>query len=332
MSNENISNFSNELKNKNECIQAELLNSEANEFAGQKIAIQRTALRRFIFHCRPEISQMLRARDIKTLNEAYDLALQEEKILNYVKPHKSTNLYCSICKMTNHPTQNCKKKNIQTQIKILIQVQARKQMIPRNQNISALSFEEFIQNKYRFIRYNSTIIVSTKRNNYAKSTRCLRKEIRLDGYDGILGTDFMKDHHSVIDYNNNTIKIDHIILPFKDHYIQNNIEYANKIILSARSETIAEVKLSNCLPLGIIINQEIQKDVLIPNTLVNNNNQKAYIPILNLSHNEIIIDKPTFELAEIIPEEIVNLTQVQPTKRGTLLNNNLRLNHLSKEE
>ncbi|KAL3287141.1 hypothetical protein HHI36_001620 [Cryptolaemus montrouzieri] len=53
---------------------------------------------------------MLRARDIKTLNEAYDLALQEEKILNYVKPHKSTNLYCSICKMTNHPTQNCKKK------------------------------------------------------------------------------------------------------------------------------------------------------------------------------------------------------------------------------
>ncbi|KAL3285432.1 hypothetical protein HHI36_023905, partial [Cryptolaemus montrouzieri] len=142
----------------------------------------------------------------------------------------------------------------------------------------------------------------------------------------------MKDHHSVIDYNNNTIKIDHIILPFKEDYIQNNIEYANKIILSARSETIAEVKLSNCLPLGIIINQEIQRDVLIPNTLVNNNNQKAYIPILNLAHNEIIIDKPTFELAEIIPEEIVNLTQVQPTKRGTLLNNNLRLNHLNKEE
>ncbi|KAL3287208.1 hypothetical protein HHI36_001685 [Cryptolaemus montrouzieri] len=142
----------------------------------------------------------------------------------------------------------------------------------------------------------------------------------------------MKDHHSVIDYNNNTIKIDHIILPFKEDYIQNNIEYANKIILSARSETIAEVKLSNCLLLGIIINQEIQRNVLIPNTLVNNNNQKAYIPILNLSHNEIIIDKPTFELAEIIPEEIVNLTQVQPTKRGTLLNNNLRLNHLSKEE
>ncbi|KAL3271840.1 hypothetical protein HHI36_022310 [Cryptolaemus montrouzieri] len=111
MSNENISNYFKRVeKTKNECIQAELLNSEANEFAGQKIAIQRTALRRFISHCRPEISQMLRARDIKTLNEAYDLALQEEKILNYVKPHKSTNLYCSICKMTNHPTQNCKKK------------------------------------------------------------------------------------------------------------------------------------------------------------------------------------------------------------------------------
>ncbi|KAL3283116.1 hypothetical protein HHI36_006272, partial [Cryptolaemus montrouzieri] len=77
------------------------------------------------------------------------------------------------------------------------------------------------------------------------------KEIRLDGYDGILGTDFMKDHHSVIDYKNNTIKIDHIILPFKEDYIQNNIEYANKIILSARSETIAEVKLSNCLPLEL---------------------------------------------------------------------------------
>lgn len=128
--NETITEFFKRVeKVKNECIQAETLNCEnQNELIGLKKAIQRTALRRFIIHCKPEISQMLRARDIATLNDAFTLALQEEKIINYTKSKSSSNstssysnsnsnshstksnLYCSYCKTHTHTTQNCKKK------------------------------------------------------------------------------------------------------------------------------------------------------------------------------------------------------------------------------
>lgn len=101
-------------KLKNECITAEQNQCEnPDDVVILKPAIQRTALRRFILHCKPEISQMLRARDIKTLNESFSLALHEEKVLSYTKPNhkKYTNSnYCSFCKMNNHSTQNCRRK------------------------------------------------------------------------------------------------------------------------------------------------------------------------------------------------------------------------------
>lgn len=112
-SHESITDFFKRLeKSKNACIIAETNQCEdPNELSGLKKAIQRTALRRFILHCKPEISQMLRARDIKNLNDAFSIATQEEKILNYTRNHKpSTSVYCSHCKLTNHSTQNCRKK------------------------------------------------------------------------------------------------------------------------------------------------------------------------------------------------------------------------------
>lgn len=98
-------------KIKNSCIQAEINNCTAQEdLPGLKRAIQRTALRRFIIHCKPEISHMLRAREINNLNDAYNLALQEEKIINYTK-HKVQNpsVYCKNCKSHSHNTNNCRK-------------------------------------------------------------------------------------------------------------------------------------------------------------------------------------------------------------------------------
>lgn len=114
--NESVTDFFKRLeKLKNECICAEQNQCEnPNDISSLKRAIQRTALRRFILHCKSEISQMLRARDINTLNEAFSIALQEEKVLAYTRPapkHKSTH-YCTICKMNNHSTQNCRKKRI----------------------------------------------------------------------------------------------------------------------------------------------------------------------------------------------------------------------------
>lgn len=114
-SHESVTDFYKRLeKLKNECISAETNQCEcADELPSLKRSIQRTALRRFILHCKPEISQMLRARDIKTLNEAFSIALQEEKILNYTKTQtkpKHSSQYCSFCKTNTHTTQNCRKK------------------------------------------------------------------------------------------------------------------------------------------------------------------------------------------------------------------------------
>lgn len=110
---EPITQFFKRLENlKNECITAEGNQSSRDQLDINiiKKSIQRTALRRFILHCRPEISQM-RARDINILNEAFSIALQEEKIQNYTKIRKQSNTqYCSFCKTHTHTTQNCRKK------------------------------------------------------------------------------------------------------------------------------------------------------------------------------------------------------------------------------
>lgn len=111
--NETITDFFKRVERaKNDCIQAETINSKSEiDLPGLKRAIQQTALRRFIIHCKPEISQMLRARDINSLNDAYSLALQEEKIINYTKIRAPNQAYCSYCKKNNHTASQCRKKN-----------------------------------------------------------------------------------------------------------------------------------------------------------------------------------------------------------------------------
>lgn len=87
--NETITDYFKRLeKIKNECLQAEINNISADrqcEIYGIRRAITDTALRRFIIHSRPDISQILRGRDIQTLNDAFSLALQEEKLLAYTR-------------------------------------------------------------------------------------------------------------------------------------------------------------------------------------------------------------------------------------------------------
>lgn len=113
-SNESITDFFKRVERaKNDCLQAEILNnheSSKEDLPGLKRSIQQTALRRFIIHCHPSISTMLRAREIKSLNEAFSLALREEKILNYTKGRQVKEMYCSFCHKNNHTSENCKRK------------------------------------------------------------------------------------------------------------------------------------------------------------------------------------------------------------------------------
>lgn len=111
--NESITDFFKRVERaKNDCIQAEVMNNKSTlDLPGIRKAIQETALRRFIIHCNPVISQMLRAREIDSLNTAYGLALQEERIMQYTKSRTKDIAYCSYCKTNTHATQNCRKRN-----------------------------------------------------------------------------------------------------------------------------------------------------------------------------------------------------------------------------
>lgn len=98
----------------------EIIKTEGNhcenptELSGLKRAIQRTALRRFILHCEMEISQMLRARDINDLNDAFAIDVEEDKILNNTTHPRPVQLnsYCNFSKMNGHTTQNCRKRQL----------------------------------------------------------------------------------------------------------------------------------------------------------------------------------------------------------------------------
>ncbi|KAK9739826.1 Integrase core domain [Popillia japonica] len=76
---------------------------------GKTQAINEITLNRFIFHSRPEISQMLRWKDFNDLNSAFTAAVSEERAFN-IRPNKK---FCNICKRDNHNTFECRFKQNQ---------------------------------------------------------------------------------------------------------------------------------------------------------------------------------------------------------------------------
>ncbi|XP_030766857.1 putative uncharacterized protein DDB_G0272516 [Sitophilus oryzae] len=76
------------------------------ELPGKTQTIRELTLNRFIYHSKPEISQMLRYKGFNCIKEAHNAALCEERILNMLKTNKS-NQYCKICRNNSHSTNNC---------------------------------------------------------------------------------------------------------------------------------------------------------------------------------------------------------------------------------
>ncbi|KAL3281691.1 hypothetical protein HHI36_004897 [Cryptolaemus montrouzieri] len=118
------------------------------------------------------------------------------------------------------------------------------------------------------------------------------EEIQLGDYDGLLGIYFMRNYHAVIDYENNNIKINHIVVPFKSKLFKSAINYADKIIVPPHSDTVVQVNITNDIP----------------------------------------YDTPSFELTEVLPEEILNYAnQTSPSEQRELIIGNLRTDHLKIE-
>lgn len=84
---------------------------DKNLIEGKLATIKENALSRFIHHSHPQISAFLRGREIKNLNEAFTLALAEERALNIHKKGFKSSKYCRNCRTETHNTNECRRSN-----------------------------------------------------------------------------------------------------------------------------------------------------------------------------------------------------------------------------
>lgn len=120
-------------------------NTKAKELSGRTAAMEDLALHHFLMGLHPRLSNIVRCRSPKTLNEAINLAISEERIqqslykrpqaeqrfannnnksrpgpskpnpnVQYTTPNANSNkndtLFCRYCKTAGHEIQNCKKR------------------------------------------------------------------------------------------------------------------------------------------------------------------------------------------------------------------------------
>lgn len=90
---------------------------DERERLGRVETIKELSLQRFILHSLPDISRFLRGKEPKTLSDAFNAAMEEERALQVSKSNNSQysqNKYCSHCKTKTHYTKDCfKRKNFQ---------------------------------------------------------------------------------------------------------------------------------------------------------------------------------------------------------------------------
>lgn len=92
---------------------------DSSELKGRIAAMNDLILHTFVLNVDSRIGNILRARNVKNLSEAMQVAIEEEKILNLVENTRNFTIknlpnnrkFCKICKKTNHNTNNCFRNN-----------------------------------------------------------------------------------------------------------------------------------------------------------------------------------------------------------------------------
>lgn len=143
-------------------------------------------------------------------------------------------------------------------------------------------------------------------------------------YDGILGHDFLTKYKARIDFGNNTLGL-----------ARDPVE---NIVIPARCEFNMPIRIISDLEYGILnLNAlDLPKQILIKDNLLINRNLQYY-PVLNISENEICIQKPIFNLIEVEFPSYHNICNFSANTsnirdRDNLLLENIRTDHLNAEE
>lgn len=110
------------------------------------------------------------------------------------------------------------------------------------------------------------------------------------------------------------------------------------IKIPPRCQYMTQIHIANDISEGLIMKCELVHNIFIPDIFVQNINQTAIIPVLNLNNFDKIIETPILDLEEVTllknTKMICNLTHYNERNydRLQLLHDNLRLEHINQEE
>lgn len=110
--NEDISQYSLRIETCLTRLQTDIYHSTIikSELEGRIASTEDLALHTFLMGIPSHISTIVRCRNPKTLNEAIDLAIQEEKLQNFIQISKTREkpaFNCNKCGKSGHPTSKC---------------------------------------------------------------------------------------------------------------------------------------------------------------------------------------------------------------------------------
>ena len=174
------------------------IHSEDKSLSGRLSMVNDMVLNRFIYHTHPQISQMLRYREFKLVNNAFTAAVAEEKALR-LRYDNDPPLKCKICSRTNHLTKDCRaKKQYPTQSRAV------NYNAPNNRMVNPQNYK----NNFQRIR-NSPGSSGNTNSNLNSSANSNRTE----GAQGLIQCNYCKKFgHSIQEcrkrqYNNNKRQI-----------------------------------------------------------------------------------------------------------------------------
>lgn len=210
--------------------------SDSLELPGRLVSIEDLALHTFIINVKPQISQMLRARNIKTLNEAHNIALEEEKtqLLIHKQPISSNNSkYCSYCKKVGHTTINCfKKPSTSSNLNSYPNPNRKIYSASTSQNSSSRfnqnnSNSNYVQKQCAYCKRMGHLISECRKRQFNENQKNLNKNpsssSQSDNKKVFVGRFNKNQNKSTTSKNEEGLEITNAALPRDNHNIQDNL-------------------------------------------------------------------------------------------------------------